>query len=152
MIGGVNVVEVGKTIIENKELVVLCLFLLLVIFISIPRKETGWEVMPPRGWKRRGKNMRKQRQEDVDSLLTSDFVDRVETRVYNGEITRLEATEAYRKLKRLYPIRNLFPSVALLKEKLKARQGTFTKPNLPDVKEKPRRKNMFETAPERVVL
>lgn len=151
MTGWLN--DAARVIYDNKELVLIGLFFLLLIYIS-PRKDTGWEGIPPRGWKRRGKNMRRQRQLFVEDILTYDFVDRIETRISTGEITRSEGTEVYRKLKQLFPIRNLFPAPELLKARLLARQGTFTKPKIPgsNFEEKPRRKNMFEEFPERVVL
>lgn len=132
--------------IEQNELPILvCLLLVLTGFITMPISfggGVGWWNYAPRKY-RRGKAMhRKARRDYVFNLLTQDFVDSVEQRVYHAEITRSEATELYRSMKLVFPIRNLFPNPELLKEKIKNRLGKHIQPNFPDKKEKP--KHAFE--------
>lgn len=86
---------------------------------KLATKEAGWAFSLPR---RRGRMIRKKRRQYVESLATYDFVDKIEERVYQGAITREEAKELYVMMKRLFPIRELFPSPELLKEAIKKRR------------------------------
>lgn len=134
-------------------IIVLCLMATgAALSTSVINKDVpGWYTFPPRSYRKRGKKMRKDRLDHVINTATQDFVDSVENRVYHGEFTRAEASEIYRRMKRIFPIRNLFPNPELLKEKLKARQGTFIEPNLPGKKLVVKRKHLFDRA-ERVIL
>lgn len=76
-----------------------------------------WEVIP----RLRGKAMRRARRNYVRSSAVDGFVGIVEERVYQGEYTRDEAREIYRDLKKAFPIHDLYPSPALLKENIKQR-------------------------------
>lgn len=91
----------------------------------------------------RGIQMRKARQEYVEVFLTDKFVSDIEDAVINGDITRDEATEAYRKLKKCFPISNLFPATERLKETIQKRiaSGIHAAVELP----KPKRKHMFDS-------
>lgn len=61
------------------------------------------------------------KQETID-LLADDFVSSVEDRVADGKVSREEATETYRRLKQLFPTRNLYPSVSWLKSSIEKRR------------------------------
>jgi hypothetical protein len=113
------------------------LILLAIMFLCVDKlftKEAGWLLAGPR---RRGRMIRKARRQYVDQLATYDFVDKIEERIYQGAITRAEANELYRKMKQLFPIRNLFPSPELLKENIdkRLRKGTHAPVPLPDQSE-----------------
>jgi hypothetical protein len=94
-------------------------------------KEAGWYFATPR---RRGRMFRKQRWEYVKNLVTYDFTDRIEERVYQGAMTRKEAAEIYRMMKQILPVRGMFPSPELLKENIKKRMksGDHNPVPLPD--------------------
>lgn len=128
------------------------LILLLVFAASHNKTTPGWAYHKPRSYNRGKRMLRTERLKFVDNLAAHDFVDCVETRVYNEEITRSEATEVYRKFKRLFPLRDMFPSPHLLKEKIQKRLGTHTAPNLPGTAPKVRAKNLFDNSPKRVAL
>lgn len=93
----------------------------------------------------------RKREDEVIHKCVDGFVDWVEELVGAEEISRIEAQDVYRKLKRLFPIRDLFPSSAIMKEKLRQRQGTHPEANFPD-KDKWKPKHMFDTKPKRVTL
>ncbi len=107
-------------------LFLLLVILALVVFLIID-KEDYW-----------GKSMKQQRRENVDTLAVDGFVSHVEDMVANQIVTREEATEVYIKLKKSFPIRDLFPSVAVLKANIQKRLTTEAHQPipapLPDVK------------------
>lgn len=92
----------------------------------------------------RGIQMRKARREFVQVFLTDKFVSDIEDAVLNGDITRDEATESYRDLKKCFPIENIFPATETLKDNIRSRMvsGIHAVVELP----KPRRKHMFDKA------
>lgn len=90
--------------------------LLLVTLVVIPPELTGIPKLIE------GIRMRRERKNQVAVIVTQGFVDFIEERVADETITRAEATEEYTKLKKLYPITELFPSVLLLKEKIQKRR------------------------------
>lgn len=95
----------------------------------------------------RGKVMkRRERRELVRLQAVDDFVSSVEDRVANEEFSRSEATELYTELKRIFPIKSLFPSNQWLKDKIRSRLGNHVTPNFPDKKEKKKGKNLFAKA------
>lgn len=128
------------------------LILLLALAASQNNKPVWWAHFKPRSYNRGKRMLRRARREFVDNLVAQEFVDTVEMHVYNGEITRQEATECYRRMKRLFPIRNLFPNPELLKENIKKRLGKHTTPNLPGKTVTIRPKNLFDNSPKRVAL
>jgi len=128
------------------------LIILLLTLAASHKTEPGWLAYRPRSYQRGKRMLRRARRQFVDNLVTQDFVDSVETRVYNGEITRPEATEIYRRIKGLFPLRNLFPNPELLKENIRKRLGKHTAPNFPDKKPVVRPKNLFDNSPKRVAL
>lgn len=62
-------------------------------------------------------------EQDVIDVLTEDFTSVIEDRVADGKITRAEANEAYRRLKQLFPTRNLYPAVDWLKGTIQKRRA-----------------------------
>jgi|SRR5579872_1089984 len=126
--------------------------ILLLTFAASQNNEPGWIHFQPRGFNRGKRMLRRARQQFVDNLVTQEFVDSVEMHVYNGQITRQEASEIYRRMKQLFPIRNLFPKPELLKENIRKRLGTHVTPNFPDKKPTVRPKNLFDNSPKRVVM
>lgn len=129
------------------------LFILIAVSFASQRTEPAWWVhFKPRSYNRGKRMLRRARREFVDNLVAQEFVDTVEMHVYNGEITRQEATECYRRMKRLFPIRNLFPNPELLKENIKKRLGKHVTPTLPGSAPKVRPKNLFDNTPKRVAL
>lgn len=108
-------------------LFLLLVILALVVFLIVDKEDYFW-----------GKSMKQQRRENVDTLAVDGFVSHVEDMVANQIVTREEATEVYIKLKKSFPIRDLFPSVAVLKANIQKRlQYAVHEPipvPLPDVK------------------
>lgn len=148
------VVEPTLRFIEhNAPVIVLAGICASTVALTMPWKKkaytAGWETFKPRGWRRRGRMLRKSRIDHVLNMVTNDFVSDVEQRVYNEEITRDEAGEVYRRLKQGFPIRNLFPNPEILKEKINKRLGNHVAPKLVDKNTKPR--NMLEVS-KRVIL
>lgn len=137
-------------------LVIVALFASLLVALmpwGYRKKESQWFEAIPRGYRRRGKKMRRNRKDYVENVLLSDFTDRIETRVMQGEITRAEAQVLYTRLKRVFPtIRDIFPSADRLKEKIKSRLGKHIEAKLPDAAPPLRRRSMFDPKPERVVM
>lgn len=90
--------------------------------------------------------VRRERREYVRILLTDMFVSCIEEAVIDGVISREEANEQYRDLKKVYPIPNLYPAIEILKANIKSRMasGVNAAVDLPVVKTK--RKNMFDKA------
>lgn len=128
-------------------------FIILMLALAASHKsEPGWLAYRPKGYNRGKRMLRRARQEYVINLVTQEFVDSVEMKVYHGEITRTEATEIYRRMKQLFPIRNLFPSTELLKDNIKKRLGKHVEPNLPGKVVKIRPTNLFDNSPKRVAL
>jgi hypothetical protein len=128
-------------------------FIILMLALAASHKsEPGWLAYRPKGYNRGKRMLRRARREFVDNLVTQEFVDSVEMNVYNGNITRQEASEVYRRMKQLFPIRNLFPKPELLKENIKKRLGKHVEPNLPGKVVKIRAKNLFDNSPKRVAL
>lgn len=126
--------------------------ILMLALAASQQSEPGWLAYRPKGYNRGKRMLRRARREFVDNLVAQEFVDTVEMHVYNGEITRQEATECYRRMKRLFPIRNLFPNPELLKENIKKRLGKHVTPNLPGSAPKVRPKNLVDNTPKRVAL
>src|SRR3954470_8076352 len=58
----------------------------------------------------RGYMIRKARREYVQVFLTDLFVSDIEDAIIDGVLTREEAIEMYRDLKKCFPIPNLFPA------------------------------------------
>jgi hypothetical protein len=95
----------------------------------------------------RGKKMKKERRQFVEDHLTDMFTSDIEDCVIDGTISREEASEIYLKLKKCFPIRNLFPSVDPLKERIQKRLKSHTHAvvDLPDsVEPVKKRKHMFD--------
>lgn len=126
--------------------------ILLLTLAASQKTEPVWQAYRPKGYNRGKRMLRRARRDFVDNLVSQEFVDTVEMHVYNGQITRQEATEIYRRMKQLFPIRNLFPNPELLKENIRKRLGTHVTPNLPDKKPTVRPKNLFDNSPKRVAL
>lgn len=106
---------------------------------------TEWELLSLFKPRRRGmKNMKKARINFIESLIIDDFVDAVEKRVFSEELSRTEATKLYQKMKRLFPVRDLFPSPELLKETIKRRLGTHEPVPLPGSEPAFKRKHLFD--------
>jgi hypothetical protein len=101
-----------------------------------------WLTILARDW--RGIMSRKQRRQRVMEDITYEYVSLTEDKVADETITREEAIEVYRNLKKCFPIPSLYPSVELLKEAIRKRQGTFIEPKLPDVPAKPKLKHAFD--------
>lgn len=89
----------------------------------------------------RGTMVRRARRIQVDNEAIDEFTDKIEDKVLNGEWTRSEATEVYRKLKILFPVRNIFPSTEKLKENIHKRMtnGVHAPVDIPNGK----RRHMF---------
>lgn len=143
---------VVKSFEQDGALWVGCVIILMLTLAASHKSEPGWLAYRPKGYNRGKRMLRRARQEHVINLVTQEFVDSVEMKVYHGEITRTEATEVYRRMKQLFPIRNLFPSTELLKENIKKRLGKHIEPNLPGKVVKVRAKNLFDNSPKRVAL
>lgn len=137
---------------QNASLVVIVVLLVLLTIQSIPKDGWGWHRHAPRGAAAMGRRARREHQAYITRMLTSDFVNSVEQRVYNGDIGRKDATEIYRILKKGFPIREMFPDAKWLKEQITRRLGKHTEAKLPDAVKKPVRRHMFDTGPERVIL
>lgn len=136
--------EVVKYVEARPEVMVLgALCLMLLYYLWSAQENWEWLDFIPH---RRGKRMRKHRRDYVDMQATDDFVNAVEERVYSGIYTREEAKELYRKIKLLFPIRNLFPAPELLKENIKKRlaSGTHAPVPLPDAIIKAPPKHAFD--------
>lgn len=118
----------------------------LVFYLLLPKKE-GLEWLDSKP-KKRGKAMRHERRKHVEYLATYEMVSRIEDLVATEQITRAEAKEVYLKLKRAFPIRDLFPSTEALKEGIKRR--LLTKVHhpipvpLPDLKPKEKLRHAFD--------
>ena len=116
-----------------------------------PRKWERLDVIP----KRRGKMLRRDRKVYVESMMLDQFVDDVEMQVYNEVISRAEANEVYRRLRRVFNTnREISPSPRLLKENIRKRMasGINAKVDLPK-EEKPqpavkKPRHMFEKKPQ----
>lgn len=94
----------------------------------------------------RGNRMRKERREYVELDSTYAYVSYVEDQVAAGKYSRDEAVELYRKMKNLFPIRDMFPEQTKLKEAIRARTLVLKQENegkQPLVVAKGR--NIFET-------
>ena len=124
---------------------VICVAALVLYFLYPKGEGLEWLDSKP---KRRGKAMRAERRKYVEYLATEGMVSYVEDLVATEQITRAEAREIYLKLKRSFPIRDLFPSVEALKEGIKRRLLTKTHhpiPSpLPDLKPKEKLKHAFD--------
>jgi len=72
----------------------------------------------------RGYMIRKARREHVKVILIDKFVDDVEEAILSGEISREEAIETYRDLKKCFPIPDLYPSSERLKEDIQRRMSS----------------------------
>ena len=129
-----------------------CLIILILTLAASHKSEPGWLAYRPKGYNRGKRMLRRARRDYVDNLIAQEFVDTVEMHVYNGAITRQEAAECYRRMKRLFPIHSLFPSPELLKENIKKRLGKHVEPKLPGTAPKVRPKNLFDNSPKRVAL
>lgn len=101
----------------------------------------GVALIAPR-W--RGMMIRKERREYVHVFLIDKFVSDIEDAVSFGDISREEASEAYRDLKKCFPIKDLYPSVETLKENILSRQSSGV--NAPVDLPRPKRRNMMEKA------
>jgi len=114
----------------------------------------GSEYFTPRGWRRRGRKMRRDRKDFVTNIVLMDFTDRIETRVMNEEISRAEAQELYTRLKRVFPtVKDIYPSHNRLKEKINKRLGTHSPVPLPDRVVPKKKPSFFDPQPpKRVVL
>lgn len=124
--------EVINYIVVRPEVVVLGVSSSILLgYVWLSQETWEWLDFIPH---RRGKRMRRHRRDYVDMQATDDFVNAVEERVYAGIYTREEAKELYRKMKLLFPIRNLFPAPELLKEAIKKRKanGVHEPVKLPD--------------------
>jgi len=77
------------------------------------------------------------KKETID-FLAYQFTSVIEDKVADGEIKREDATEAYRRLKQLFPTRELYPSAGWLKSSIQQRRinGHHEPVELP--KEEPR--------------
>ena len=77
---------------------------------------------------RRGIMKRRARREVVTTEAADEFTSAVEDMVANDKWSRSEATEVYRKLKQLFPVKDLYPSTEPLKARILRRLGThYTK-------------------------
>lgn len=124
-------------------------------FWAFPITEQEWDKLTPRGYRKRGRMLRKHREKIVINVAMADFVDVIEKRVMNGDYTRKESSEIYRRLKRGFPrVKDIFPAPHLLKENIKKRLASkdHEPVPLPDRKPKYKRKHAFDYGPERVVL
>jgi hypothetical protein len=61
------------------------------------------------------------KRETID-FLAYQFTSVIEDKVADGEIKREDATEAYRRLKQLFPTRELYPSAGWLKSSIQKRR------------------------------
>lgn len=89
--------------------------------------------------------LQRERRKYVDVVVTDAFVSSVEDMVASDSITRKEASDTYRRLKQLFPIRDLFPSPEALKENIRRRLQLLKQEGpmpLPDRKAK--KKHMFD--------
>lgn len=110
-----------------------------------------WYLYRPDDWewlqsspKRRGKMLKRERRKYVDHVVTDAFVSSIEDMVASNALTRQEASETYRRMKQLFPIRDLFPSTEALKENIRRRLTVLKQEGampLPDRKVK--KKHMF---------
>jgi hypothetical protein len=108
---------------SHPEAVLVLGVLALAVVMAFPWRKVDseeWLDFIPR---MKGRRMKRYRRNYVDQQATDDFVHAVEERVYQGIYTRDEAKELYRKMKQLFPIRDLFPAPALLKEAIKKRKA-----------------------------
>lgn len=150
-------IEVGEYTYHNAWIIAVCILLLVLAVAGVPRENWGWINHAPRSYRRRGKNMRNDRMDYVLNSAVMDFADKIEQRVYDGEYTRTEAGELYRRLKRVFPkVKDIFPSPEKLKENIQRR---LAKPEdydckLPGRTPKKKMRHMFDVSapPERVVL
>lgn len=73
------------------------------------------------------------KKETID-FLAYQFTSVIEDKVADGEIKREDATEAYRRLKQLFPTRELYPSAGWLKSSIQKRRmnGHHAPVDLPD--------------------
>lgn len=96
--------------------------------------------------KRRGKAMRRARRNHVERLFMDDIATSIEGRYFNDEYSPEERRELYLKLKKCFPVRDLFPSPELLKKAIdwRLKNQVHSPVTLPDRKEKAPRKRMFE--------
>lgn len=152
-----HVREAGEFAFNNAIFVMAGVLLLGLCVAAVPERNPGWWLAyAPKGYRRGARRMRRERERHVNEIMTHEFVSCTEDRVINGEISRSEATEVYRKLKRLFPLRNLFPSSEWLKASIKNRLGKHSDVGvkLPaDKKEAPRkRRTLLDPIPERVTL
>jgi hypothetical protein len=143
---------VVKSFEQDEVMWIGCLIILLLAMAASHNSKPGWLAYRPKGYNRGKRMLRRARQEHVHNLIAQEFVDTVEMHVYNGAITRQEATECYRRLKQLFPISSLFPNPELLKENIKKRLGKHVEPKLPGSAPKIRPKNLFDNSPKRVAL
>lgn len=61
--------------------------------------------------------------QDAIDFFAYQFTSVIEDKVADGEVTREDATEAYRRLKQLFPTRELYPSVGWLKSSIQKRRS-----------------------------
>lgn len=88
--------------------------------------------------------LKRERRKYVDHVVTDAFVSSIEDMVASNALTRQEASETYRRMKQLFPIRDLFPSTEALKENIRRRLTVLKQEGampLPDRKVK--KKHMF---------
>ena len=122
-------------VMANKPLIVITVGVLVTSGLC-------WEAVAPI---LRGKKMKKERQQFVRVFMVDKFTSEIEDSVLDGDISREEATEVYRDLKKCFPIPDLYPSVPLLKERIQKRLNSFTHApvDLPVETAKPVRKSFF---------
>lgn len=103
---------------------------------------TGEDWAPRQWW--RGRMKKRERELHVTVTAVDGFVSFVEDRVMSGEFTRIEAQEVYRRLKKSFPIKDLFASPEALKETIQRRRASGM--HEPSPLPKPRRRHMLEKA------
>ncbi len=101
-------------------------FALLAVMAGLCYAYAPWEKLDKQEWltftpHRRGKMLRRARRRFVEAQAIDDCVNAIEERVYAGVYTRDEAKELYRNLKKVWPVRDLFPCGEALKEAIRHR-------------------------------
>lgn len=102
----------------------------------------GWQ--PTLNWFR-GLEMKKQRREEVQTILTGGFVDFIVECIADGDITPEEAREeGYNRLRRLYPtVKEIHPSEDWLKERIERRLRAAEDAKEPAVEPETKRRTML---------
>jgi len=140
-------IKSGVTIYQNDMMnwnIALGAIVCFILYVIYVKKADEWYNHLPR---RRGKAMRRSRRDFVRQDAIDALVNHIEERVYQGEYSREEAKELYRDAKKVWPIRDLFPSPERLKEDIRRRllvlKDTGPVP-LPGRAEKPKRLHIFD--------